>query len=205
MSNPTDHNGSGGPDDLPVDGRSAPSADSQPSSGQAHGGQAFGAQGNGGAQGFGGAQGYGGAGPSEPQAYGAQPYGTPAYGQPYGSQHYGAPAYGQQFGAQPYGAPQYGVQPYVQPYGAMQPYGQASLAARKDPALMLIASFFIPGLGTILNGETGKGIGILAGYLIGIPLTLILIGVPMVLGFWIWGMVDAYQGAQNHNARHGLP
>lgn len=95
-----------------------------------------------------------------------------------------------------YGQPTYGQPQYTNPYG---PRVEA-----KQPALMLLASFFIPGLGTILNGETGKGIGIMVGYFVSIPLVLILIGFPMMIGFWIWGMVDAYQGAQNWNRRHGI-
>jgi TM2 domain-containing membrane protein YozV len=74
----------------------------------------------------------------------------------------------------------------------------------KNPGLSLLASFFIPGLGTMLNGETGKGIGILAGYFVALLLSLVLIGIPFVIGLWIWGMVDAYSGAQKWNARHGI-
>lgn len=134
--------------------------------------------------------------------YGAGPYG----GQPYGAQQYGAqPFGGQPYGTQPFGAEQYGaMQPYAQQYGGMQPYGYPP-ATRKDPALMLIASLILPGLGTILNGATGKGIGIMVGYFIGALLSVILIGLPIMFGFWVWGMYDAYQGAKDHNARHGLP
>lgn len=66
-----------------------------------------------------------------------------------------------------------------QRYGA-QPYGQAP-ATRKDPALMLVASLIVPGLWTILNGETGPGI--LAGFVVGALLSVSLIGLPIVLGF----------------------
>jgi hypothetical protein len=31
-----------------------------------------------------------------------------------------------------------------------------------------------------------------------------LIGFILVIGAWIWGMIDAYQGAQRWNARHGI-
>ncbi|MBS7549446.1 hypothetical protein [Dietzia massiliensis] len=135
-------------------------------------------------------------------------YGDPQYGtQPgYGTQQYEQP-YGQPYGMQQYGMPQYGQpgQPYAQQYGAMQPYGQYPPAARKDPALMLVASLLIPGLGTMLNGRVGRGVGILAGYGVGVLLSVVLIGLPIMFGFWVWGMVDAYQGAKDHNARHGLP
>lgn len=140
--------------------------------------------------------------------YGANPY----LADPLGNQQYGA----QQFGNQQYGAQPYGGQPLTGPgfaapgygtsaYGAVQPYGQYPQVARKDPAIMLVASLIIPGLGTLLNGSTGKGIGIFAGYCIGALLSVILIGLPIMFGFWVWGMVDAYNGAKDFNARHGLP
>ena len=139
-----------------------------------------------------------GAGQFDPAQYGAQPgYGTQPYAQPYV----------QPYDMQQYGMPQYGHpgQPHAQPYGAMQPYGQYPPATRKDPALMLVASLLIPGLGTMLNGRVGRGVGILAGYGVGVLLSVVLIGLPIMFGFWVWGMVDAYQGAKDHNARHGLP
>ncbi|MEO7058099.1 MAG: hypothetical protein ABI083_00105 [Lapillicoccus sp.] len=76
--------------------------------------------------------------------------------------------------------------------------------APKSPALALLASFFLPGLGSMLNGEGAKGAGILVGYLVCIPLTLVIIGIPGMIGFWVWGMVDGYQGAQRWNARYGI-
>lgn len=155
--------------------------------------------------------GYPSGGPEDPygdQQFGGQQFGNPQFGgqpgqpgQPYGMPDYGSSGYGSpQFGAQHYG----GMQAYGQQHGGMQPYGYPP-AARKDPALMLIASLILPGLGTILNGATGKGIGIMAGYFIGALLSVILIGLPIMFGFWVWGMYDAYQGAKMHNARHGLP
>jgi TM2 domain-containing membrane protein YozV len=86
---------------------------------------------------------------------------------------------------------QYGVVPYTS-------------VAPKSPAISLLASFFIPGLGSMLNGEVGKGIGILVGYLVSAVLVLVLVGIIGVFAFWVWGMVDAYQGAQRWNARHGI-
>lgn len=138
-----------------------------------------------------------GAGQFDPAQYGAQPgYGTQPYAQPYA----------QPYDMQQYGMPQYGQpgQPYAQQYGAMQPYGQYPPAARKDPALMLVASLLIPGLGTMLNGRVGRGVGILAGYGVGVLLSVVLIGLPIMFGFWVWGMVDAYSGAKEHNARNGF-
>jgi len=31
-----------------------------------------------------------------------------------------------------------------------------------------------------------------------------LIGIPFAIGIWIWGMIDAYQGAQAWNRAHGI-
>lgn len=126
-----------------------------------------------------------GPGPQAPQpGFAGQPYGGPQ-GQQYGQQ-YGQPGYGQQ----PYGQPGYG-------YGGYQ-------VAPKNPALMLLASFFLPGLGTILNGESGKGIGIMIGYFVAVLFSLLLIGIPFAIGLWVWGMVDAYQGAQKWNMQRGV-
>ncbi|MEZ5322108.1 MAG: DUF2510 domain-containing protein [Microthrixaceae bacterium] len=95
-----------------------------------------------------------------------------------------SPAYGHQYA----GYPQYG-QPVVSP---------------KTPALSLIVSFFIPGVGSMINGDVGLGVGILIGFCISWLFSLILIGLPFLFGFWVWGMVDAYQGAVRWNARHGI-
>lgn len=76
--------------------------------------------------------------------------------------------------------------------------------APKNPALSLLVSFFIPGVGSMMNGEVGKGIGILVGYLVSFVLIVVVVGIVGVLGFWIWGMVDAYTGAQRWNREHGI-
>ncbi|WP_206681802.1 hypothetical protein [Dietzia sp. DQ12-76] len=149
---------------------------------------------------------FGGQGYTSPQ-YGQQPFADqPFADQPFDHRPYGA----SQFGAQPYGMPRYGAQPFgVQPYGApgagaVHPYAPNYGASRKEPALSLVLSFFLPGLGTIINGQAGKGIGIMAGYFLGILLSVVLIGIPIMLGFWVWGMVDAYSGAKQHNLENGF-
>lgn len=160
--------------------------------------------------------------PSDPTAgapYGRQPFlgdwqtppgqqefgGQPGFaGQPGGYDPYTAAAFG---GTQP-GVPIYSdgaAQQFaaMQPYHPGVPYAPAYPAPRKEPALALVLSFFLPGLGTMINGQVGKGFGIMAGYFLGALLSVILIGLPIMFGFWIWGMVDAYSGAKEHNARHG--
>jgi TM2 domain-containing membrane protein YozV len=90
--------------------------------------------------------------------------------------------------------------------GYAVPVGQpgAMIVAPKNPAVSLIVSFFIPGVGSMINGDVGTGIAILLLYIAGWVLAVFLIGIPLAIGAWIWGMVDAYQGAQRWNARHGI-
>jgi TM2 domain-containing membrane protein YozV len=79
-----------------------------------------------------------------------------------------------------------------------------TVVAPKNPGLALIASFFIPGLGSMLNGDVGKGVGILLGYFLCIFLFFLIVPLLVAVGLWVWGMVDAYQGAQQWNRRHGI-
>jgi TM2 domain-containing membrane protein YozV len=90
--------------------------------------------------------------------------------------------------------------------GYALPVGQpgAMMVAPKNPAVSLIVSFFIPGVGSMINGDVGTGIAILVLYIIGWVLAIGLIGIPLAIGAWIWGMVDAYRGAQRWNARRGI-
>jgi TM2 domain-containing membrane protein YozV len=78
------------------------------------------------------------------------------------------------------------------------------VVAPKSPAVSLIVSFFVPGVGSMINGDVGTGVAILVLYIIGIALAVFLIGIPVLIGAWIWGLIDAYQGAQRWNARHGI-
>ncbi len=100
--------------------------------------------------------------------------------------------------------PNSGYYPNARPgagFGYVQvPYGVAA----KSPGLSLVASFFIPGLGSMINGDVAKGVGILFGYFFSMALAALMIGIPGLIAFWVWGMVDAYQGAKLWNARHGL-
>ena len=45
---------------------------------------------------------------------------------------------------------------------------------------------------------------ILVLYVVGVLSAVLLIGVPLAIGAWIWGLVDAYQGAQAWNRAHGI-
>jgi TM2 domain-containing membrane protein YozV len=89
---------------------------------------------------------------------------------------------------------------------AGQPYAQpvVPVVAPKSGAIGVLLSFFIPGLGSMVNGSVGRGVLILAVYIVGWLLAFVLIGFPVILGAWIWGMVDGHLAAQRWNQAHGI-
>ncbi|GAA1161909.1 hypothetical protein [Ornithinicoccus hortensis] len=109
-------------------------------------------------------------------------------------------------------APAYPLTP--RPDGPPAPLGAADGPVRveaKNPVISLVASFFVPGLGSFLNGDTERGIVIFAAYVaswIGYALLVwVLVGflfLPVALGIWGYGMYHAYRGAEAWNARHGV-
>jgi hypothetical protein len=60
----------------------------------------------------------------------------------------------------------------------------------------MILNVIIPGLGTIMNGDTGVGVGQLLLVVLGFP-TLIFIkwflGLAMIFGGWTWSIVTGVQ------------
>jgi TM2 domain-containing membrane protein YozV len=78
-------------------------------------------------------------------------------------------------------------------------------ATSRNPAASLLASLLIPGLGTIINGETGKGVIILVGWIIAWVLILAIVGLILVPAVWVYGMYDAFQGARRYNVAHSAP
>ncbi|HIH15271.1 MAG TPA: hypothetical protein HA294_01070 [Nanoarchaeota archaeon] len=51
----------------------------------------------------------------------------------------------------------------------------------------------IPGLGTIIAGRKSEGLFQLILLIIGIALSFFLIGIPIVILVWIWGLVTGIQ------------
>lgn len=93
-----------------------------------------------------------------------------------------------------------GYQPGYQRGGQPQPYQ----VAPKSPALAVIRSVLIPGLGSMISGNTGIGVLILVLYFVGIILSVFLIGIPIAIGVWIWGLVNAHSSAVRWNQQHGI-
>ncbi|MGA9994552.1 MAG: hypothetical protein WBP93_04010 [Pyrinomonadaceae bacterium] len=80
------------------------------------------------------------------------------------------------------------------PYQQMHPYAMpvAPYIKRKEPAVALLLSMLLPGIGQFYNGDVGKGIGFMIGF-------FLLIGFGIGIIFWIWAMIDAYRSATNIN------
>jgi len=144
--------------------------------------------------------------PQQPagQGYQQQPAGQGYQQQPAG-QGYQQPQQpaGQGWYQQPEGQLGYPPASYQQPYpGYAAP--AVMQVAPKSPGIALLISFFIPGVGSLYAGKTNTGVIILVGYIISWVLTIVIIGFVGVFGFWIWGMVDAYQAAQKWNRARGI-
>lgn len=91
------------------------------------------------------------------------------------------------------------------------PAAPTTATEAKNPVLHLVASFFVPGLGSFLNGDSHRGIVIFAAYLASwfgyLLLVWALVGfifLPVAVAVWGFGMVDAYRGAEDWNRRHGV-
>lgn len=108
---------------------------------------------------------------------------------------------------QPQYREQYAPGQQAQEWAPLPLYGQEMYrmtVAPKNPAVSVLLSVFIPGLGSMVNGNAGVGAAILMVNIIGWILAIVLIGIPLALGSWIWGLVDAYQSAQRWNRAHGI-
>ena len=66
----------------------------------------------------------------------------------------------------------------------------------KSPAVAVLCSFFIPGLGQVYDGEIARGIALFLGTLAGFFIFII----PGLI-FWIYGMKDASSVANRMNKR----
>jgi TM2 domain-containing membrane protein YozV len=67
----------------------------------------------------------------------------------------------------------------------------------------VLASFFIPGLGSMINGSVGLGVLILAVWVLGLALTFVLVGFYIIFVAWVWGLADGVMSADRWNRKHG--
>jgi hypothetical protein len=60
-------------------------------------------------------------------------------------------------------------------------------------ASMFLNAMVCPGVGSLVGGKTGTGLAQLSLFLIGLPLAVIAVGLPLVLGAWVWGIATGAQ------------
>ena len=58
---------------------------------------------------------------------------------------------------------------------------------------LLLNILLIPGVGSLVGGRTTAGVWQLILFLVGIPLSFVIVGIPMIGIAWIWGLVTGIQ------------
>ncbi|MBI1970655.1 hypothetical protein HYS47_02835 [Candidatus Woesearchaeota archaeon] len=58
---------------------------------------------------------------------------------------------------------------------------------------LLLNILVLPGLGSIIGGRTKDGVIQLVLFIVGIPLSFILIGLPLMFAMWVWAIVTGVQ------------
>jgi TM2 domain-containing membrane protein YozV len=82
------------------------------------------------------------------------------------------------------------------PLATVGQHGQlAHVSAPADGTAIaaMVLNVFIPGSGSLVAGRVSIGVVQLILWIIGIPLSFVLIGLPMVLTAWIWSLVTGIQ------------
>jgi signal peptidase I len=87
----------------------------------------------------------------------------------------------------------------------------STLVRPRKPLLALMMSLFLPGFGQLYNGEPNRAIWLFLGYCgltavgaafvalyvpSGLTMAVLLVGLCLTVGLWIYGMVDAWKAAK---------
>jgi len=60
-------------------------------------------------------------------------------------------------------------------------------------ASMFLNAMVCPGVGSLVGGKTATGLAQLTLFLVGLPLAVVTIGLPMMLAAWVWGVATGAQ------------
>ena len=103
-------------------------------------------------------------------------------------------------------APLAHYQPHHAPAERYQAQPPQPAVVPRSAGVAVLASFFIPGLGSMMNERAGKGTLILACYLVTWGATVVTFGFLFLLpiAVVIWGMVAGSNDAHRWNRAHGL-
>lgn len=58
---------------------------------------------------------------------------------------------------------------------------------------LLLNILILPGLGSLIGYKKDEGLSQLILFIVGIPLTLLLVGIPMIIGAWVWGIITGVE------------
>jgi TM2 domain-containing membrane protein YozV len=61
---------------------------------------------------------------------------------------------------------------------------------------LVVNVLLMPGLGTVIAGDTTTGVKQIILFLIGVLLSLVLIGIPLVIAAWIWALISSINQLQ---------
>lgn len=61
---------------------------------------------------------------------------------------------------------------------------------------LILNILILPGLGSLIGGKTKEGIWQLVLAIVGIVLSIIIIGIPIIIAAWVWGIVTGVRLVQ---------
>jgi hypothetical protein len=91
--------------------------------------------------------------------------------------------------------------PYVPVAQNQSPH---KLYAHKNEVLYAFGGLFFPGLVLLLMGQKKLGIIMLCCWLGCIALSIVLIGIPLLVGTYIWSVIACFREARRQNEAHGF-
>jgi hypothetical protein len=96
--------------------------------------------------------------------------------------------------------PPYPDPPFVAPPRAVVVHRVGALATDVNDvtrgqavAAMMLNAMVCPGVGSIVGGRVRTGLSQLSLFLLGLPLIVVAIGLPMIVAAWIWGLTTGAQ------------
>jgi TM2 domain-containing membrane protein YozV len=78
------------------------------------------------------------------------------------------------------------------------------IAPAKNPGVAAALSFLWTGAGQMYNGNFVLGVVFMVLQVINVLLMFFFIGFITFFAVWLWGVVEAYRGAEAHNRRRGF-
>lgn len=70
---------------------------------------------------------------------------------------------------------------------------QRRIGSGQAVASMFLNAMVCPGVGSLVGGKTGTGLAQLSLFLVGLPLAVITVGLPLMLAAWVWGIATGAQ------------